>query len=65
MILFCSILLRGGANILLLIWLAFALTCYKVAEEKNRDKIFWGILGILFGLLTLMILVMLPKKRNY
>jgi len=35
--------------ILIIFWIIFGLICYKLAEDKNRDKnlAFW--MGVLFG----------------
>ena len=42
-------------------------TCYKVAEDKNRNASVWAVLGILFGILALIAILLLPKidKTEY
>lgn len=50
--------------IILIIWIVMAYVCYDVAKEKGLDSGIWGILGLIFGIFALIILVMIPKKKN-
>ena len=38
-----------GYLILIIISLIFAGFLYLIAEKRNSDKVFWGIMGFLFG----------------
>jgi hypothetical protein len=52
----------GGAIILgLVLWGLCAYYCYQVAPRFHRRARNWGILGILFGPIALMVLYVLPK----
>jgi hypothetical protein len=46
------------------IWLLCAYYCYQVAPRFGRRAGVWGILGILFGPIALMILYVLPKGHH-
>lgn len=50
--------------IVLLVWLAMAYICYITASEKGLNSALWGILGVIFGFFALMVLVMIPSKKE-
>ena len=43
------------------IWILCAYYCYQVAPNFRRRPAVWGVLGIIFGPIALMILYILPK----
>lgn len=45
-------------------WFFFGLFCSKIAKNKNRNTYVWFILGILFGLLSLIIIYFLKPLRS-
>lgn len=47
----------------LIIWCAFAVCGYFLAESKNREKGLWTLLCFLFGLLALIPLAIMPAKE--
>ncbi|MDQ6617170.1 MAG: hypothetical protein M3083_21100 [Actinomycetota bacterium] len=54
----------GSASYLigLLVSIACAIGCYKVAQSKGRGPILWGILGFFFTIIPLIIILILPRK---
>ncbi|MFL5642549.1 MAG: hypothetical protein ACJ771_09425 [Chloroflexota bacterium] len=46
------------------VWLVCAYYCYQVAPKFQRRAAVWGILGIVFGPLALMLLYVLPKGHH-
>lgn len=38
-----------------------ALACAWLAEQKGRDKITWGVLGLVLGIIALIILATAPS----
>ena len=46
----------------LFVGLFFAIICTLLAEEKNRSKVAWCVLGFLFNVWALLILAFLDKK---
>ena len=46
------------------IWLLCAYYCYQVAPKFHRNALTWGILGVIFGPIALMILYVLPKGHK-
>lgn len=48
----------------LIVWILIGVLCYKLAKDKNRNEIVWGILGFLFSLIALVILLCLPKLEG-
>lgn len=53
------------ARLLMLICLSlvFAFVCAGIAARKGRSKLGWGILGLLFSIVTLIVLLSIPSKR--
>lgn len=48
-----------------LIWgIIFAIACGYIANEKGRSAGAWVILGFLFGLITLLVIICLPDRRE-
>ena len=47
--------------VFLLIWLAFAIGCAVVASSKNRSAIGWFLLGLLGGIISLIVVAVLPS----
>ena len=53
-----------GLPELILIELAFAVACGLIARRKGRSPWGWGALGFLFNIITLVILIVLPRSRH-
>jgi hypothetical protein len=47
----------------LVIAVVFAVACSSIAGGKGRGRVLWGILGFFFTLLTLIVVLVLPRKR--
>jgi len=41
-----------------------AIVCGVIAAIKGRNPIGWGILGLFFSILTLIIIIVIPSKRK-
>ncbi|MCM1223720.1 MAG: hypothetical protein NC548_55645 [Lachnospiraceae bacterium] len=50
-----------AALIILLLWVAFIVACVKVAKSKGRSGFIWGVLGLCFGIIALIIVACLPS----
>jgi tetrahydromethanopterin S-methyltransferase subunit F len=46
----------------LVISVIFAFVCSAIARSKDRGPILWGILGFLFSIITLIIVLVMPRK---
>jgi hypothetical protein len=58
-------ILRGIKGIFVAIGsIIAAIVCAVVAGTKGRNPIGWGILGLFFSILTLIVIVIIPSKRN-
>ncbi|MGI3782451.1 MAG: hypothetical protein ACRYG2_16945 [Janthinobacterium lividum] len=56
--------INPGTSIGGVVWgLIFAFACYKIAETKGRSPIVWGILGFFFSLITLIVVLVVPRRR--
>jgi hypothetical protein len=44
--------------------LVFAFACSAIANGKGRGRILWGILGFFFSLITLIVVLIMPKKHR-
>ncbi|WP_373019646.1 hypothetical protein [Thiomicrorhabdus sp.] len=45
----------------LLIGVVSAFYCHKMAQSKHRPAAFWGTMGLLFGPLALIVLMLLKR----
>ena len=50
-----------GVIIWVVVALAFAFICAKVAFNKGRSPLLWGILGLVFPVIALIIIALLPR----
>jgi hypothetical protein len=58
-------LLRGIKGIFVAIGSVIAaIICAVIAGMKGRSAIGWGILGLFFSILTLIVVVVIPSKRK-
>jgi hypothetical protein len=58
-------ILRGIKGIFVAIGSVIAaIVCALIAGIKGRNPIGWGILGLFFSILTLIVVVILPSKRR-
>lgn len=58
-------ILRGIKGIFVLIGsIIAAVVCAVIAGTKGRSAIGWGILGLFFSILTLVVIVVIPSKKS-
>jgi ATP/ADP translocase len=58
-------ILRGIKGIFVLIGSVIAaILCAVIAASKGRSSLFYGILGLFFSILTLIVIIVLPSKRD-
>ena len=48
----------------LLIWVACAFGCYKLAEKQGRNTVLGAVLGLLFGLFAVVGYLIAGDKKN-
>ena len=48
----------------LVVWVVCAVYAYRNAPRFGRSPVRWGILGIIFGPIALMVLYVLPKGQR-
>ncbi|HZU48750.1 MAG TPA: deoxyribodipyrimidine photolyase [Mycobacterium sp.] len=41
-----------------------AIVCAVIAGMKGRNPLGWGILGLFFSILTLIVVIVIPSKRH-
>jgi hypothetical protein len=57
-------ILRGIKGIFVAIGsIIAALLCAVIAATKNRNPLGWGILGLFFSILTLIVVTIIPSKK--
>ncbi|MBI3227269.1 MAG: deoxyribodipyrimidine photolyase [Mycolicibacterium cosmeticum] len=57
-------ILRGIKGIFVLIGSVIAaIICAVIAGTKGRSAIGWGVLGLFFSILTLIVVIVIPKKK--
>ena len=49
---------------IVIISLIFALLCYQIAEKRQADKVFWAIMGFLFGPFALPFLFFAKQNKG-
>jgi hypothetical protein len=58
-------ILRGIKGIFVLIGSVIAaIICGAVAAAKGRNPFGWGILGLFFSILTLIVVLVIPSKKS-
>lgn len=58
-------ILRGIKGIFVAIGSVIAaVICAVVASMKGRSALFWGILGLFFSILTLIVVIIIPSKKT-
>jgi hypothetical protein len=48
----------------LLVWVLCSFGCYKLAENNNRDKTLWAVLGLIFGIFALLVLALMGRADS-
>lgn len=60
-----GIILRGIKGIFVAIGsIIAAIVCAVIAGMKGRSAIVWGILGLFFSILTLIVVIVIPSKKS-
>jgi hypothetical protein len=58
-------ILRGIKGIFVAIGsIVAAIVCGVIAATKGRSALGWGILGLFFSILTLIIVIVIPRKKS-
>lgn len=58
-------ILRGIKGIFVAIGSVIAaIICAVVAATKGRNPLGWGVLGLFFSILTLIVVVLIPSKKG-
>jgi hypothetical protein len=58
-------ILRGIKGIFVAIGsIIAAIVCAVIAGMKGRSAIGWGILGLFFSILTLIVIIVIPSKKS-
>jgi hypothetical protein len=58
-------ILRGIKGIFVFIGSVIAaIVCAVIAATKGRSAIGWGILGLFFSILTLIVVIVIPSKKT-
>ena len=50
---------------MIIIWIAFAILCYAVAEKKGRNKLIGFAMGLLLGIFSLIYYVVAKGSDEY
>ncbi len=60
-----GLILKGIKGILVAIGsIIAAIVCAVVAGMKGRNPFGWGILGLFFSILTLIVVIVIPSKKS-
>jgi Na+/melibiose symporter-like transporter len=60
-----GIILRGIKGIFVAIGsIIAAIVCAVIAGMKGRNPLGWGLLGLFFSILTLIVILVIPSKRK-
>lgn len=46
----------------LIVDLIFAFACATLAGNKGRSRVLWGILGFFFSIITLIVVLIIPRR---
>jgi Na+/melibiose symporter-like transporter len=59
-----GLILKGIKGIFVLIGSVIAaIVCGVIAAMKGRNPLGWGILGLFFSILTLIVVIVIPSKK--
>jgi Na+/melibiose symporter-like transporter len=59
-----GLILRGVKGIFVAIGSVIAaIVCGAIAAMKGRNPLGWGILGLFFSILTLIVVIIIPSKK--
>jgi len=59
-----GLILRGIKGIVVALGsIIAAIVCALIAAMKGRNPLGWGILGLLFSILTLIVVIVIPSKK--
>lgn len=47
-----------------IIWVIFAIVCAMIASEKGQSGILWFMIGMLFGIFSLVAVIFIPNKND-
>jgi hypothetical protein len=60
-----GLILKGIKGIFVVIGsIIAAIVCAIIAGTKGRSAIGWGILGLFFSILTLIVVIVIPSKKS-
>ena len=60
-----GLILRGIKGIFVAIGsIIAAVVCGVIAATKGRNPLGWGILGLFFSILTLIVVIIIPSKKS-
>jgi Na+/melibiose symporter-like transporter len=60
-----GLILRGIKGIFVAIGsIIAAIVCAIIAAMKGRNPLGWGILGLFFSILTLIVVIVIPSKKD-
>ena len=60
-----GLILRGIKGIFVAIGsIIAAIVCAVIAGTKGRNALGWGILGLFFSILTLIVVIVIPSKKS-
>ena len=60
-----GLILKGIKGILVAIGsIIAAIVCALVAAMKGRNPFGWGILGLFFSIITLIVIIVIPSKKS-
>ncbi|OBG99829.1 MULTISPECIES: deoxyribodipyrimidine photolyase [unclassified Mycobacterium] len=60
-----GLILRGIKGIFVAIGsIIAAIVCAVIAGMKGRSALGWGILGLFFSILTLIVVIVIPSKKS-
>jgi hypothetical protein len=60
-----GLILRGVRGIFVAIGSVIAaVICAAIAATKGRNPLGWGVLGLFFSILTLIVVIVIPSKKD-
>ncbi|MTI49671.1 hypothetical protein [Sporosalibacterium faouarense] len=54
-----------GFNIYLIVVRIFStILCYRIAKKRNRNPLLWGIIGLIFGIIGLILILSISDDQK-
>lgn len=48
----------------IILWILCVYLCHEISKKKNLNQRFWTLMGVTFGIFTLIAICIVPKRQK-